>query len=89
MYFSNSSNKEPAQKGKHLILYTNIELLSVRLFLQQAGPGGAQELASWHLVQYHPGWVQEANKAIYKLSFFIAISNTFQKQSDTSCLSLY
>jgi len=46
MYFSNSSNKEPAQKGKHLILYTNIELLSVRLFLQQAGPGGAQELAS-------------------------------------------
>lgn len=23
MYFSNSSNKEPAQKGKHLILHTN------------------------------------------------------------------
>lgn len=54
-----------------------------------SGIGWARWLVRWQAVRSHPGLVQEANKAIYKLSFLIAFGSIFQKQSDTSCLSLY
>lgn len=46
-------------------------------------------LFSWQAVRSQSGPAQEANKAIYSLSFFIAFGSIFQKQSDVSCLSLY
>jgi len=55
----------------------------------QLGTEQAQQLVCWQVVRSHPGLVQEAKKAIYKLSFFIAFGSIFQKQSDTSCLSVY
>lgn len=38
-YFPHPSNKEPTQKGKHLLLLTTTELLSIMPCLWQAGSG--------------------------------------------------